>query len=173
MIASTKIASTKSFFALTAGELMTRSVVMVPLEMSLKGAAHLLSQARVTGGPVVDGSGRCVGVLSAVDFMHCAEKDRDSAQPFGPAAAVVTSEWQVMDLDNLPTDEVAAYMTPDPVTVRVTTSVTELARAMLDAHIHRLIVVDSSNKPIGVVSTTDILAAVAHAPGRHEMGGEP
>jgi CBS domain-containing protein len=38
----------------------------------------------------------------------------------------------------------------------------ELARAMLDAHIHRVIVVDELQRPIGIVSTTDILAAVAN-----------
>jgi len=32
---------------------------------------------------------------------------------------------------------------------------------MLDAHIHRVIIVDGDNHPEGVVSTTDILAAVA------------
>jgi CBS-domain-containing membrane protein len=37
-----------------------------------------------------------------------------------------------------------------------------LARRMLDASIHRVIVVDEDNHPIGIVSSTDIMAAVAH-----------
>jgi predicted transcriptional regulator len=32
---------------------------------------------------------------------------------------------------------------------------------MLDAHVHRVIVVDRQGRPIGVVSSMDILAAVA------------
>jgi predicted transcriptional regulator len=42
---------------------------------------------------------------------------------------------------------------------------------MMDAHIHRVIVVDSENRPIGVVSSTDILAAVARAAGPTESVG--
>jgi CBS domain-containing protein len=48
---------------------MTTTVVTVPETMSLRGAARLLSQASITGAPVVDHSGRCVGVLSATDFL--------------------------------------------------------------------------------------------------------
>jgi CBS domain-containing protein len=43
------------------------------------------------------------------------------------------------------------------------TRIGELAQRMLDAHIHRAIVVDRNQKPVGIVSTTDILAAVARA----------
>jgi CBS domain-containing protein len=52
-------------------------------------------------------------------------------------------------------------MTPDPVTAGPLTGIKDLARMMLDAHIHRIIVVDPNHRPIGVVSSTDILAAVA------------
>ncbi len=38
---------------------------------------------------------------------------------------------------------------------------------MIDAHIHRVIVVDKDERPIGIVSSTDILAAVAHADDDH------
>jgi len=34
---------------------------------------------------------------------------------------------------------------------------------MIDAHIHRVIVVDEQQRPVGVVSSTDILSAVAYA----------
>jgi len=43
------------------------------------------------------------------------------------------------------------------------TPITDVAKALLDAAIHRVIVVDTGHKPIGVVSGTDIVAAVAHA----------
>jgi predicted transcriptional regulator len=54
-------------------------------------------------------------------------------------------------------------MTRDPVTVSIRASIGELSRMMLDAHIHRVVVVDDDDKPVGIVSTTDILAAVAQA----------
>jgi CBS domain-containing protein len=55
---------------LTAEDLMSRNVVVISQHMSLKAAAHLLAQAEVSGAPVVDEEGRCVGVLSAADLMH-------------------------------------------------------------------------------------------------------
>jgi CBS-domain-containing membrane protein len=66
-----------------------------------------------------------------------------------------------MDIDELPPDEVRHHMTADPVTIRPTMPVGELARKMLDAHIHRVIVVDDKDRPIGVVSSTDLIAAIA------------
>jgi CBS domain-containing protein len=34
---------------------------------------------------------------------------------------------------------------------------------MIDAHIHRILVVGEDNRPCGIVTSTDILAAVARA----------
>jgi CBS domain-containing protein len=73
----------------------------------------------------------------------------------------VLVDWQVVDIEKLPRDEVRQFMTPCPVTVRPDMAVRTLARIMADAHIHRIIVVDEEQKPLGVVSTTDVLAALA------------
>jgi len=151
----------KPFASLTAGDLMSQEVVMIPQHLSVRKAAHLLSNANVTGAPVIDGRGVCVGVISATDFIHLADVEGRSAKTTG--SQCVCSEWQVVELDNLPSDEVCCYMTRDPVTVRNKIGITELARMMIDAHIHRVIVVDDQHRPVGVVSSTDVLAAVAYA----------
>jgi CBS domain-containing protein len=67
----------------------------------------------------------------------------------------------------LPDQAVRDYMTHDAVTVFATATIGELARKMIDVHIHRVIVVDKSGKPIGIVSSTDLLAALAHAEQAH------
>lgn len=157
------LTTTKPFLALTAADLMTQEVVMIPKEMSLRCAAHLLAQHNITGAPVVDARGRCVGVLSATDFMRWAEEDKPATPELCVSSANICSDWQVVDLEEIPTDEVSTYMTPDPVTIAPTTSIVQIARQMLDAHIHRVVVVDKQDRPIGVVSSTDILAAVAYA----------
>lgn len=74
----------------------------------------------------------------------------------------VLTDWQIVELEKLPMNPVRQYMTADPVTVRPDTSIRVLARMMLDAHIHRVIVVDERQRPIGVVSGTDMLAALAY-----------
>jgi CBS domain-containing protein len=148
--------------SLRAEDLMTREVTKIPQEMSLRGAAHLLSLANVTGAPVIDAAGRCVGVLSATDFLHWAEKGYQGDGRC-KVPVCVCSDWQMVEMEFIPRDPVRNYMTHDPVLVTPTTHVTELARKMLDAHIHRVIVVDAGNRPVGIVSSTDVLAAIAYA----------
>lgn len=160
-------ATAKPFSALTAEELMSRPVEAIPAQMSLREAARLLSRAQISGAPVVDDQGRCVGVLSATDFVRAAQSEAhpENFPCHGPPC--VSSEWQMVDLEFLPTDEVRSYMTPDPVTAPGNTRITELARMLLDAHIHRVVIVDARRRPVGIVTSTDILAAVV------QMGRRP
>jgi CBS domain-containing protein len=157
------LTTTKPFVALTAADLMTHDVVMIPKEMSLRSAAHMLERHHITGAPVVDSRGRCVGVISATDFLRWADEDKPKTQEPCASSACVCSEWQVMDLEEIPTDDVSMYMTPDPVMVAPAAPIVHLAQQMLDAHIHRVVVVDKQNRPVGVGSSMDILAAVAYA----------
>ncbi len=152
--------ATKPFNSLTAADLMSREVTTIPRHLSLRTAAHLLSQARVSGAPVIDACGSCVGVISSTDFVHWAEGNQSVRQDAGHSSCAC-SEWQVFEPEDLPTEEVGCYMTADPVTVTPNLRIGELARMMIDAHIHRVIVVDEENRPVGIVSSTDILAAVA------------
>jgi CBS domain-containing protein len=73
------------------------------------------------------------------------------------------TDWQVVQVEKLPTNAVRDYMTTDVVTVARDVPVATIGRQMLDAHIHRVVVVDEGQRPIGVVSSTDILTAVAEA----------
>jgi CBS-domain-containing membrane protein len=52
-------------------------------------------------------------------------------------------------------------MTSDVLTVRPETPLRELARILVNARIHRVMVVDKLRKPTGIVTSMDILAAVA------------
>ncbi len=153
------ITAAKPLAELTAADLMSRDLLAIPRHLSLRAAAQLLSQGRVGGAPVIDDHGRCVGVLSATDFLHRAKDE--SGPPSSRSSGCVCADWQMVDLDLLPPNAVAGYMTPDPVTAATTTGIRELARRMLDAHIHRIVIVDENDQPVGIVSSTDILAAVA------------
>lgn len=163
------IATGKRLMQLTAADLMTHTVMMIPQDMSLPGAARLLSQAGVTGAPVIDNTGHCVGVLSAVDFLHLAEQGAQSRKSCA-CHTTVSSSWQIVEQEQLRNDLVHQHMTRDPVTVPPTARIGTLARQMRDAHIHRVIVVDAEERPIGIISTMDILAALAHAAELAEPG---
>jgi CBS domain-containing protein len=157
------IATTPNLSEMRARHLMSRNVVVIPQEMSLRAAARLLSGAQVSGAPVVDGDGCCVGVLSTTDFMRWTERATAGVTSQSPPTNGICSEWQVVDYEEIPADRVERYMTAEPVTVDAATPVRDLARRMLNAHIHRLIVLDEFHKPVGIVTSTDLVAALARA----------
>lgn len=152
------IATMKPILAHCAADLMSRDLIVISEKMSLRGAARILSRADISGAPVVDHDGKVVGVLSATDFLRLA---KDGATPLPCTCRENTFEpWQMLDHAKATEATVAQVMTKNPVTAPTNTPITELARMMLDAHIHRVILVDTMERPVGVVTSTDILAAI-------------
>ena len=130
----------------------------IPQETSLREAAHLLSRSSISGAPVVDADGRCIGVLSSSDFVTWAGKDGKARR-----SAFIAPWGEMINIEDSPDNEIRHYMTVQPVTVLPTAPIGELAQKMVDAHIHRVLVVGDENRPCGIVTSTDILAAVARA----------
>ncbi len=162
-----------NFFALTAGEMMSRNLVVIPREMSLEGAARMLRRSAVTGAPVVDIYGRCIGVLSATDFMTRVEHGGD-AKPQRVCSDIHCKAWQIPSGVASTDRRVEDCMSRDLVLVGFNVKIGNLARMMMDAHIHRVIVVNTAtDRPIGIVSSIDILAAVARASQGEEAVAEP
>jgi CBS-domain-containing membrane protein len=153
--------TTQSILELTAEDLMSRDLITIPSKMSVRAAAHLLAETHVSGAPVVDESGRCIGVLSATDLVHWVDRGEQAAKRGPSSTRGYFSEWEVIELGALPADAVSCHMTTNLVTSRPDARIGELAQWMLDAHIHRVVIVDERQKPIGIVSSTDILAALA------------
>lgn len=146
--------------SLTAADLMSRDMTLIPRNMSLRTAARLLAERSVSGAPVVDEAGHCIGVLSTADFMRAVKNNH---RPFAYDDSFCFP-WQIDEKsEKLLVAEVVDYMTSDPVTAAPTATIGDLAGRMIDAHIHRVIVVDEEQRPIGVVSSMDVLAAVARS----------
>jgi CBS domain-containing protein len=154
--------ATKPLLALTAADLMTTHVMTIPQEMSLREAARLLSRSSISGAPVVDAEGRCVGVLSSSDFVTWARKGGEVAGG-GESIHFIAPWGEMIDIEAFPDNAIRHYMTADLVTVPPTTPIGELAQKMVDAHIHRVLVVVQHKRPLGIVTSTDVMAAVARA----------
>ncbi len=61
---------------------MTGEVVTIHPTMSLHAATGLLGQAGASGAPVVDDAGRCVGFLTAANFLRWAvERPSEEKRP--------------------------------------------------------------------------------------------
>jgi CBS domain-containing protein len=48
-------------------------------------------------------------------------------------------------------------MTPDVISIPESATVRDASRKLVESHIHRLLVVDELGKPLGILSTTDII----------------
>jgi CBS domain-containing protein len=156
MRSATRQGAAKSLLALTAADVMSAPVLTIPQDTSLREAARLLSRSNISGAPVVDAEGRCLGVLSSSDFVTWAWKGNKVTSFIAP--------WgEMIDVEDSPDNEIRHYMTAQPVAVSPTAPVGELAQKMVDAHIHRVLVVTEEGRPRGIVTSTDILAAVARA----------
>lgn len=125
-------------------QLMQPNVTSVHSEASVAEAILTLADAHVSGVPVVDGTGKMIGVLSSSDVLTAEAEAQD------------TGARQAL-LENT---EVREIMTPRPYTIAPAADVREAAQQMLYADVHRLFVTES-DAVIGVISTTDIVRAVA------------
>jgi CBS domain-containing protein len=156
MPVATLRAAARPLLALTAADLMISPVVTIPQGTSLREAARLLHRSNISGAPVVDPEGRCVGVLSSSDFVTWAGDQGQEVSFLAP--------WgELIYVEDAPDDEIGRYMTAQPVTVAPTAPIGELAEKMVDAHIHRLLVVAEQGRPCSIVTSTNVLAAVARA----------
>jgi CIC family chloride channel protein len=129
---------------MTVAELMQPHVRTVGSDTSVAEAVVSLADAHVSGMPVVDGTGKVIGVLSTTDVLAA------EAEAGDPAARQTLFENTV----------VRDIMTPRPYTIAPNEDVREAARQMLYADVHRLFVAEG-DKVVGVISTTDIVRAVA------------
>jgi len=152
------LTSYKTLSELTAEDLMSRDVTCIPSHVSLQEAARRLVEAGISGAPVVDDDGRCLGVLSQTDLA------RFLARHESPAAhedEEFAAEWQLSDVEALPEDEVGRYLTRTVITASARTPINELAGLMCDARVHRVLITSPDGKVVGIVSSLDVLRAVA------------
>lgn len=75
----------------------------------------------------------------------------------------VVSDWTMLQPAITPTDPVERWMTAKPITVGPQASMADCAARMLEARIHHLIVVDEARHVLGILTSTDLLRALARS----------
>jgi CBS domain-containing protein len=124
-------------------ELMKTDVAVVHEDASISEAVIRLADAHVHGVPVVNHRGRVLGVLSSSDIVQATAERSDAAQH------PILEDISVRDIMSTP-----------PRTIRPEDDVRVAAREMLRHDVHRLFVI-SAEELVGVLSTSDIVRAVA------------
>ena len=126
-------------------EIMRTDVKTVDLEATVGEAIAALADIHVSALPVTDAQGQVVGVLSTTDILEALSEtsDRDVREELfdEPVRDLMTSRSRVIDPD---------------------ADVLDAAQEMLRLEVHRLFV-ERHGRLVGVISQTDIVAAVATA----------
>lgn len=143
-------------------DVVVRDVVYVNPQDTLREAADLLVENRLSALPVIDAHRRCIGFLSVTDLMGITHEDPSydaEALSAGPDTALLTRLMEKPDIDERIVQE---YMSDIVFSVSLESSLRDAAQAMTRHRVHRLAVVDGDQKLQGIISTMDIVTAVAN-----------
>jgi CBS domain-containing protein len=129
----------------TVAQLMTPDPIVIDQDATLDSAVRLLEENEISGVPVVDADGVLIGVISQTDIVRAR------------AVAHLWHRWPGLRVRHLMH---APALTADPAM-----SLEEAAQIMERAHVHRLVVVGEDQlRPVGIISTTDLVRALARRP---------
>lgn len=117
-----------------AKQVMTSKVVTIGPEATLAEAIQVLLDRKISGMPVVDASGRLVGIISEKDMLNFAFSG------------------------NLALTKVEEAMTREIVSFSPETDITEIALAIGQRHFRRVPILEAGNV-VGIVSRRDIIRA--------------
>lgn len=137
-------------------DVMTRSVITVPPETSLRDVARLLTDNQISGVPVVDASGAILGVLSETDLLV--------KQVSRPVSRRMPLEWIIgerhdpEELRRHAATTAGEAMTSPVVTIDAERPLREAASMMIDRSVNRL-PVTSDGQLVGIVTRADLVRA--------------
>jgi CBS domain-containing protein len=140
-------------------QIMTRKVITVGTATSIVEAANIMLEKHVSGLPVIDETGKLVGIVSQGDFIRRAEigtqrkRGRWLKVLLGPGKAA-------SDFVREQGRKVGEIMTLDPFTVTEDAALSDIVQLMEHHHVKRLPVV-RGDQLVGIVTRSNLLQAVA------------
>lgn len=142
-----------------AHQVMNRRVITVTPDTSIVDAANIMLRQHISGLPVVDATGKLVGIVSEGDFLRRGEigtqKKRGRWLSFlvGPGRSAA-------DFVHAQGRRVGEVMTHEPLTVTEETPLEDIVELMEKNHVKRLPVL-RHNKMVGIITRSNLLQAVA------------
>jgi CBS domain-containing protein len=139
-------------------EIMTTDVTTIGPSASLKEAAELMLERRISGLPVVSPGGEVLGVISETDILF-KERTREVRKQGLLTRRALADEESL----KLTARTVGAAMTMPALTIGADRPVSEAATMMLERHVNRLPVVDTELRLVGLVTRSDLVRAFARS----------
>ncbi|GAB4336478.1 MAG: CBS domain-containing protein [Desulfobulbaceae bacterium] len=148
---------------LRAKDIMTRDVVTVNRETSVRELAGLLAEKKISGVPVVDAGGNLVGVVTESDLIDQAKKVHIPTVMalFDSFVFLENPERLEKDLKKMSAATVGDICSAKVVTVGEETPVDELATIMAEKKVHTLPVLDKDGAMTGIIGKSDIIKTIA------------
>lgn len=144
-------------------DVMTRDPITVTPETPLTEVIRTISERKISGLPVVDNTGKLVGVISETDLMW---RETGVKQP--PYIMLLDSVIYLenpgqyeRDLHKALGQTVKEVMSQKPITVTPEKSLREAAQLMHDHKIHRLPVLDADGQVVGILTRGDVIRVMA------------
>ena len=155
--------------ARTARDVMQTYLISVNPETPLLEVHRLFVDEEINGAPVVDETGRLLGVISSVDLLRAVEEEHDAASAdssyLRDFLEVSGPDWQGGSDDfqaRLGERTVSDAMTRGGITVTPDAAISDVAATLRKHRIHRVFVVDGEQL-CGVISTFDLVALLEKA----------
>src|SRR4051794_8952505 len=146
--------------AMLAAEIMTRNVVSVNTDAYLDQVTKIMLDRRISGLPVVNDSGRLVGMVTEGDLLRRkelgTERRRSRWLQFWSSAGKLSDE-----LAHARGRRVDEVMSTDLVTATETTGLDKIVELMITRGIKR-VPIGARDHPIGLISRADVMRALSH-----------
>lgn len=141
-----------------AKDIMTKEVITVAEETTVKAVGKLFVEKKISGVPVVDAEGKLKGILSEGDLVY-------QQKPINPPLFITLFDgiiqldrkefWE--DVNKVAARTAGELMTKNVITADENTTVEEIAKLMINKKVNRIPIVNSANQVIGIVSRHDIV----------------
>jgi CBS-domain-containing membrane protein len=143
---------------LTAGDVMTRDVITVKQETTIRELAELFARHRISSAPVVDDNGTMIGIVTETDLI---EQDKSLHIP----TVISLFDWVIYlesdkkfekELKKMTGQTVGDVYSREVETVAPSTPISDVADIMSSRKIHAIPVVEG-HKVVGIVARIDLI----------------
>ena len=147
---------------LIAKDIMTRDVITVKKDTGVSELADILTRNRISGAPVVDDSGRLLGVVTESDLVE-QSKSLHLPTVFTILDSVIfleSAKHFEKELKKMTGAKVEDIYTEQPLVVGPDTAIREIATIMAEKKVYTIPVIDG-DKLVGIIGKADVVRASA------------
>ena len=136
-------------------EIMTKDVITVSPDASLKDVGELLKEKRISGVPVIDAKGNIVGIVTLTDMLRVLDQIYKWQEMERRVPGLKLSEMFAKEKSEA---KVRNVMTKTVYTLDENQTIEDVMRMMFDKKVHT-IPITKDGKLLGIVGKRDLISA--------------